>query len=125
MGLAQPLRVGAWLQRHVNQLAVNAVRPTVIRTGKSAGIAAVGVADTHGAVSALIEKGFDAAVFLSHDHHRILAHVGIEKVTRLRDLTFVSEKQPAASEDAFQFQLVNVRVGINPWGYATILRVDQ
>ena len=89
---AQPLRVGARFQRDVDQLAVNAVRPAVIRAGEGAGITAVGVADAHCAVATLVEKRFDAAVFLANHHNCILAHVGVKKITGFGDLAFVGEK---------------------------------
>ena len=36
MGFTQPLWVGARFQRYIDQLAVNAIRPAVIRAGKGA-----------------------------------------------------------------------------------------
>lgn len=119
------MRVGARLQRHVDQLAVNAVRPAVIRAGEGAGVTAVGVTHAHRAVATLVEKRFDAAVLLAHHHHGVFAHIGVKEIARFGDLAFVGQKQPAASEDAFQLQLVNVRVGINSWGYATVLGINQ
>lgn len=58
-------------QRYIDQLAVNAIRPAVIRTGKGASVAAICITHTHGPVAALVEKRLNAAVFLTHYDNRI------------------------------------------------------
>ncbi len=37
----------------------------------------------------------------------------------------MGQKQPAAAKDPLQLKLIDLRVGIDPWGDATVLRVDQ
>ena len=84
--------VGARFQRYIDQLAVNAIRPAVIRTGKGASVAAICITHTHGPVAALVEKRLNAAVFLTHYDNRIFPHVGVKEITRFWDLAFVGEK---------------------------------
>ena len=84
--------VGARFQRYIDQLAVNAIRPAVIRAGKGASVAAICITHTHGPVAALVEKRLDAAVFLAHHDNRIFSHVGVKEITGFWDLAFVGEK---------------------------------
>jgi hypothetical protein len=125
VGFTQPLRVGARLQRHINQFAVDTVRPSVIWAGKRFGVAAIGVTYAHCAVAALVQKCFDAAILLTNDNHRIFAHVGVKKVACFGDLALVRQKQPAATENTLKLQLINIRVGIDKRGHATVMGVDQ
>lgn len=64
----------------------------MIRAGKGASVAAICITYTHGLVAALVEKRFDAAVFLTHYDNCIFFYVGVKEITGFWDLAFVGEK---------------------------------
>src|SRR4029077_632053 len=64
------------LARHRDQIAADIVSPAVIRAHENLGMAEVGAAKSHPAMTALIHEGGKRAVALAHDQHRVLRHVG-------------------------------------------------
>ena len=66
------------------------------------------------AVTAIVQQHADLAFFIQHRNDRILAHIGLEKRTRLLELIHVCDEQPAAGEDAPHFLAVDRIVRKDP-----------
>ncbi|MOA16068.1 hypothetical protein D3C78_1362620 [compost metagenome] len=103
MRFAQALWIGARLQWHLSQFAIDAIRPAVIRAGKSPGIATVRVADTHRAMATLVEKRFDGAIFLADNDDCVFPHVSVKEIAWFWYLAFMGQKQPATAKYPLQF----------------------
>ena len=124
--LAVELAVIGLLQvRHAGQPPVVAVGPAVIGAGKAGGVAGVGTAQPVAAVPADIEEGAHRAVGVAHHQHRVLAHIGREKIARQRDLAVVAQKQPTAGEDLFQLLLVDLRFDEDAPADQPLVGIDQ
>jgi hypothetical protein len=82
----------------------------VIRTGEDFGVTTVDTTDAVSAMSAQVEKGFDLALFISSENHRILTHVSAEKVVGIGNLALVAQIEPAACENLCQLLLVDLAI---------------
>jgi len=82
----------------------------MVGTGESGGIARIGPAQPVAPMPADVEEGVDGALAVPHHQDRVFPHRGAEEVTRLGDLAFMAQKQPAAGEDPLQLLLVDLRL---------------
>jgi len=60
-----------------------------------------------------VQKAANRAVGLAGHDDRIAAHVGGEKIIRLGQHRLMAQEQPAAGEDALEFQLKCLRIRKN------------
>ena len=72
-----------------------------------------------------VEERAYRTVRLPYDEHRIFGHVGRDVIARIRELTLVSEKQLRPREDAFEFEFVDVGIGVDAGIDEAALGVDE
>ena len=76
-------------------------------------------------VAADVQEGADLAGAVADHEHRVLAHVGGEKVAGVGDLRLVAEEEPAAGKDLLQLLLVDFLVAEDAGVDDTVVGVDQ
>lgn len=92
---------------HLDELALEVVRPTVERAGEGLGRALVETADAHAPVTALVQEGLDAAVLLAHDEDGVLADEVLDEIALLGDHRIVGQHAPCAPPHLLQLHLIN------------------
>ena len=50
---------------------------------------------------------------MTHHDDRLAAEIGGDEIARVRHLAGVTDEQPGAAEDAFHFQVEQVRIGVD------------
>ena len=125
LALVDFVTIAVRLVRNGNQVAREIVAPAVIRAGERARIAAIGAADPHPAMTALVEECANRAVLLADYEDRIFRHIGGKKVSGFFELALMTEIEPRAREDAFQLQLVDGSILIDARIEVAALLVDH
>ena len=97
----------------------------MIGTDEARGVAVVGAAQPVAAMATDVEERAHVAGAVAHHQHRILAHIGGQKVARPRDLAVVTQEQPAAGKDLPQLGLVDLRLDEDPAADHSVPGIDQ
>ncbi|MPM40350.1 hypothetical protein SDC9_86990 [bioreactor metagenome] len=98
--------------RDAAQLAVQGVRPVVVRTGEAVGLAVRLVTDRGATVPATVQQGVEATLAVTGDDHRLAPDVGRLERARLGDLALVGDPDPRRVEDLLHLLVEDRRVGV-------------
>ena len=74
---------------------------------------------------ALIQEHAHGRIALANNQHRVFAHVSGEEVAGLWNLRFMRHAQPRATEDSFEFELVQLFICIDARVERGALFVDK
>ncbi len=117
--------IGLFLVGNRNQAAAVVVGPAMVDAGKGPRISGRLPAYLHAAVLARVQKRADDAIASAADDDRVFAHVGREVVAGRGKLGLVTQEQPGARENPFEFRSVDGLVGKDAAADAAGLRIDQ
>src|SRR5262249_43333754 len=109
----------------IDQATVAAEGPAVEGALEGQAVALVVAADHVAPVRAGVEKYVDLAVAAASDDDLLLAHARPDEIAGVRDLAFVPDEEPVASEDLVELLLINVRVAENGSADPTFFVVHQ
>ena len=85
----------------------------MVSAGEIAGVAGIGAHNPVAPVPAHIQESPQIAPPVAAQNHRLLAHIGMEKVVGLGNQRLMPEHQPGPPEHLFLFLGVYVRVNEN------------
>jgi hypothetical protein len=97
----------------------------MIGTGKKLRITAIRSAHAVAAMAAKIQVPAKFSRPVTTENNRLFSHVAHNKIAGIGNFAFMAQIKPAAREQAFTLELVNLSVGKNPPVDETAFWVDQ
>ncbi|MEJ0052464.1 MAG: hypothetical protein WDN02_14865 [Methylovirgula sp.] len=102
-----------------DQLAGASVCPTVIGANKAASVSRIAAAELRAAMPTAIQKRVNLPVFIARDNDLRAAKRADNKITRIWDLGFVTEKYPGSVENSIHLKTEDVVRNKNLATYGT------
>src|SRR5262245_36331517 len=100
---------------HTDEVALQIVRPLVVRARELGGMPEVCLTELYTAMRATVLDHADAASFVTYDDDRLIADSTSLEVARSGDLCFKRDIGPGApAEDALLLARIDLRVSVDP-----------